>query len=451
MVQTDRRRRGVGHSTPPAGETEKPAGADERRFAFRLPTTELLSTSSMNTSSSLAGGWSQALARAAEAGDAERVGELLAGGAPADARLEGGATALMRAAARGYADVARVLLDAGADVNARRGDGFTPLVLAVFFGHEEVVRLLVGRGADVSARTRLGITPRDWAASRGFKAITELLDRAPETPKRETVSKAAAVPAAPRPAGQPAGRPRPTAALAAAALTEPNVEDALPPRREERASQAYEALPYEPRFGTEARGFAGSWQASVGVVLLAAAVGLSAYAVWRNTRGAATPAQPQASTTPAAQAAQPPPAPAPELTPLPSPSPFADPLMQEPPGSVVIPPYPYEPPTVVGPDAAGGSSAAPSVISEGDPTPAESAPRAGTREPRGEAPTPDAPAAGRDEPRRTDDTRPEDSTRRERPSETEARPPVTRPPAEATPDPSATPRRRVIPWPPQEK
>jgi len=410
------------------------------------------------TANSQARNRAQALARAAESGDGALVRELLAAGAPADARLEGGATALMRASARGYADVARLLLDAGADVNARRGDGFTPLVLAVFFGHEEVVRLLLERGADASSRTRLGVTARGWAASRGFNGISELLKDAPETHAPTPESAVVALPSdgvAPSPglaasgvaaevkvgrasSGEIAGAVAGVSTHRAAAAREP---------------QTFKAQAYEQQFYPPTRGFLRSWQAAVGVVLLVAAGGVAGFAVWQNKRGGA-----RVGPQPTPAAAVPPPAalPAPSasvdnLAGQPSPTPpFVDAqggaLM---PGAVIIEPYPYaQQPALVQPDASSpaGSqpSSVPTVVSESDDAASDSAPR---REPRDARTEGAEPVGRRDEERRADDARPEESGRRDRPSDSEVQAPPPRPPA---PDaaPSATPRRRVIQWPP---
>lgn len=379
----------------------------------------------------------RALGRAAESGDAALVEELLAAGAPADARLEGGATALMRASARGYADVARVLLDAGADANARRADGFSPLLLAVFFGHEEVVRLLLERGAHAPPPTRLGVTAIGWAESRGFKAISELLKNAPEAPAPEAES---------------APPPEPVSDLARLFNTPPAVSHAEAreakagarpvdaPPRERRADEPPPFRPkaYGPKFYTPARGFLVSWQAAVGAVLLAVAVGVAAFAIWQNKRGAGGHAP-----TPAPHAAQPP-APTPDLAAQPTPTPDAQGLAPPPemPGAVIMQPYPYDQPGLV-PPGAGVSTSAPSLVSESEPTAPEPASRRDPRDSRSGGLAEDVPAGRRDEARRADASRDDDPTRRDRSTDSELLSPPPTPPA-----PTPTPRSRVIQWPP---
>jgi hypothetical protein len=413
--------------------------------------------SQASTSNKHARGWTQALARAAEAGDARLVGELLAAGATADVRLEGGATPLMRAAARGFADVARVLLDADADVNARRGDGFTPLILAVFFGHEEVVRLLLERGADPSAETSLGVSARGWAGARGFKAIGELLRQTPQAHGRTAPATRSRVAAVVARTGVGAAafegvsvRPDAGGGVRARLGTEAAPEPVAPAGPRGPAT-AREATPYEPQFYTPARGFAWSWQASVGIVLLVAACGVGGLALWQRSRGGANASGTPTPAAGATQAARPLPTPsAPDAAAQLTPTPFVDPqagaLPPDMPGAVVIQPDPSVQPVMTTPDPAGAtSSSVPSVVSESGaaPTPVGPTPRREPRDPRDDAPTPDAPAGRREDARRPDeDPRPADAVRRD--LETQPPPPPSNPP----PAPTATPRRRVIQWPP---
>ncbi len=58
---------------------------------------------------------------------------------------------LFEAAACGDAERLRELLDGGADPSAFAPDGYTPLQLAAFFGRRQAAELLVERGADLTA------------------------------------------------------------------------------------------------------------------------------------------------------------------------------------------------------------------------------------------------------------------------------------------------------------
>jgi hypothetical protein len=91
------------------------------------------------------------LSQAAARGDAQRVQELLAAGAPADTRDAQGRTPLLEAVllgdgSRRYVDAARLLLEARADPNAADRDGVTPLAHARRLGHDELARLIESYG-----------------------------------------------------------------------------------------------------------------------------------------------------------------------------------------------------------------------------------------------------------------------------------------------------------------
>ncbi len=91
------------------------------------------------------------MVRAARAGDAARVGDLLERGAEVNAKVlfgNGLGTAISEAASRGFSDVVRLLVDAGGDVNLTDNNGWTPLMSAE---NPDIVRLLVSFGAEVDA------------------------------------------------------------------------------------------------------------------------------------------------------------------------------------------------------------------------------------------------------------------------------------------------------------
>ncbi|OPY13690.1 MAG: Phosphocholine transferase AnkX [Syntrophus sp. PtaB.Bin138] len=162
----------------------------------------------------------------------EKVGQLLALGAPVNSRYENQNTALHWAAGAGTTDVARLLIEKGADVNARNKNGWTPLHVAAaggfyFVGHYRtalwkiesdngklgneirsrgaelsmrseragrmgdvsplkdimepgnqyfrMAELLIGRGADVNARSKANLAPLDLALLYGDTKIASLL------------------------------------------------------------------------------------------------------------------------------------------------------------------------------------------------------------------------------------------------------------------------------------
>lgn len=89
-----------------------------------------------------------ALLRAATAGNAESVRTLLASpNADVNGVDELGNTPLIQASRFGHDDVVTALLIAKPNVNARNDEGKTALMLAAEGGHEETVLLLTQAGA----------------------------------------------------------------------------------------------------------------------------------------------------------------------------------------------------------------------------------------------------------------------------------------------------------------
>ena len=105
------------------------AGCSAAKRASRTPATE-------------------ALLRAASAGNADTVRSLLAS---PDVDVNGiddqGNTALMQAARFGHDDAVRALLIAKADVKIKNNEGKTALMLAAEAGHDETVAVLTQAGA----------------------------------------------------------------------------------------------------------------------------------------------------------------------------------------------------------------------------------------------------------------------------------------------------------------
>ena len=88
-----------------------------------------------------------ALFRAATAGNADTVRELLAApNVDVNAVDEHGNTPLIEAARFGHDDVVAALLAAKANINARNDQGKTALMLAAEAGHDETVRVLTQAG-----------------------------------------------------------------------------------------------------------------------------------------------------------------------------------------------------------------------------------------------------------------------------------------------------------------
>ena len=121
------------------------------------------------------------LVRAAKAGDASAVRQLLAKHADVNLATADGITPLIAAAGVGSRDndtrgrfkteddaieSVKLLLAAGADINAADNRGQTPLHGAAFWGWTRVVQLLVESGAKVDVKDRRGFTPLDSALGK---------------------------------------------------------------------------------------------------------------------------------------------------------------------------------------------------------------------------------------------------------------------------------------------
>ncbi len=114
------------------------------------------------------------LHRAAHAGDAAAVAELLDAGGEADAATRHGVTPLALASAGGHDAVVGVLLAAGADANRASPEGETPLMTAARTGVVGSVETLLWHGAAATVDARegwRGQTALMWASAEGHAAV----------------------------------------------------------------------------------------------------------------------------------------------------------------------------------------------------------------------------------------------------------------------------------------
>jgi rhodanese-related sulfurtransferase len=100
-----------------------------------------------------------------------------------DGPREHGLTALMRAALAGRADLVQELVSLGVDAGLRNADGNTALWLACVSSDERTVQRLVDAGVDVDNKNDTGATALMYAASSGKDRLVELLLRAGADPK----------------------------------------------------------------------------------------------------------------------------------------------------------------------------------------------------------------------------------------------------------------------------
>ncbi len=120
----------------------------KRALIFALTAT-LLVLSGCNTAKEVTRSLeTDALLRAATAGNADTVRTLLASpNVDVNGVDEHGNTPLIQAARFGHDDVVTALLIAKANVSARNAEGKTAFMLAAEGGHDETVRILTQAGA----------------------------------------------------------------------------------------------------------------------------------------------------------------------------------------------------------------------------------------------------------------------------------------------------------------
>ena len=120
-----------------------------------------------------------ALHWAAASGSVEAVRFLLGPPVGADPRAarNNNFTPLHSAAMQGHAAVCEVLLAAGAGVNVQTDpQGYAPLHSAAFAGHVEAIRVLLAHGADRTLVNYRGERPADTARRTGQSEAVRVLE-----------------------------------------------------------------------------------------------------------------------------------------------------------------------------------------------------------------------------------------------------------------------------------
>ena len=112
------------------------------------------------------------LLAAAEAGQVDRIQELLREGANIESKDKYGRTPLMVAAVAGQLPAVKLLLDKGSDVYARNIHGADAFEFAVSNGRAEIVGVLIGRGVDLKER---GGPALRQSARNGQSAVAKVL------------------------------------------------------------------------------------------------------------------------------------------------------------------------------------------------------------------------------------------------------------------------------------
>jgi ankyrin repeat protein len=93
---------------------------------------------------------------AAARGDAPRLQQLIAAGAPLDPVDAARQTPLLLAVQTNHTAAATVLIEAGANINAQAANSDTPWLLAGARGRTDMIRLMIPRGPDYALRNRYG-------------------------------------------------------------------------------------------------------------------------------------------------------------------------------------------------------------------------------------------------------------------------------------------------------
>jgi ankyrin repeat protein len=124
----------------------------------------------------------EALLDAADAGDIDRLRELLGeGGVGVNDVGEGSWTALLYASRAGNVALINFLLDAGATIDQARSNGCTPLYIASQFGHVEAVKALIKAHATLNKGDNVGTTPIYVASHMGKLEVVKALIKAKAT------------------------------------------------------------------------------------------------------------------------------------------------------------------------------------------------------------------------------------------------------------------------------
>ena len=116
------------------------------------------------------------LEAAAAAGNAAKVRELIAAGAPLEARDAAKRTALLIATRANHVEAARALIEAGADVNAKDNIRDTPFLYAGAEGRNDILKAILATGrANLKDTNRYGGTALIPAADKGHPDTVRIL------------------------------------------------------------------------------------------------------------------------------------------------------------------------------------------------------------------------------------------------------------------------------------
>jgi len=116
------------------------------------------------------------LLEAAATGNAAKMRELIAAGAPLEARDAAKRTALLIATRANHVEAARALIEAGADVNAKDNIRDTPFLYAGAEGRNDILKAILATGrANLRDTNRYGGTALIPAADKGHPETVRIL------------------------------------------------------------------------------------------------------------------------------------------------------------------------------------------------------------------------------------------------------------------------------------
>jgi ankyrin repeat protein len=108
-------------------------------------------------------------------GNLQIVAILIKAGARIDPRDNLGNTPLEYAADHGHLELANLLMDVGAQVDAENKNGMTALMIAAKDGNAEMVRALLARGANPNKSDYTGRDSLGWALDSHRPAVVAIL------------------------------------------------------------------------------------------------------------------------------------------------------------------------------------------------------------------------------------------------------------------------------------
>lgn len=112
---------------------------------------------------------------AAARGDADRLKQLIAAGAPLDPVDGSKQTPLLLAVQNNHLAVALLLIEAGSNINAQAANMDSPWLLAGARGRTDMLRHMIPKGPDLSLRNRFGGNALIPACERAHVETVQLL------------------------------------------------------------------------------------------------------------------------------------------------------------------------------------------------------------------------------------------------------------------------------------